>query len=161
MPGITRDQFLSYLNTTPAATATYSLIGEGFTSLTENLNPNTVSRTFIHEKSTSKDVVGYDPVYDFTAEKYTGDAVIDYICDIAEGRLTGADCITDIVNVHMDQAGVTQGTFVAYKQEVSIRVDHVNGGQAPSIQPVTGSFLYRGEPIEGEFNPTTKAFTAV
>lgn len=161
MPGITRDLFLSYLNTTPAATATYELIGEGFTSITENLNPNTVSRTFIHEKSTSKDVVGYDPVFDFTAEKYTGDPVIDYICDIGEGRLTGADCITDIVNVHKDQAGVTAGTFVAYKQEVSIRVDQINGGQAPSIQPVTGSFLYRGEPIEGEFNPTTKAFTAV
>lgn len=156
-----RYELLSYMNVTPkASTPQYELIGEGFTEMTETLNPQTKESGYIHQKSKSNSITGYAPTFDFTAEKYKGDPVCEYIENIGLKRLIGADAETDIVNVLMNKAGTTAGTYVAYKQKVAIRCDQVNGGAGQDAMPLTGSLLYKGDAVEGTFNQETKTFTA-
>lgn len=155
---LTREQFLSYLNTTPTAEATYELIGDGFSELTEALNPKQKDSHYIHNKSQSSSIIGYAPTFDFTAENYEGDPAAEYVAKIGRERMVGNDCETDIVNVNMFEKGTTEGTYVAYKQNVAIKVDQVNGGAGGDAMSLTGSFLYKGDAIKGEWNPTTKAF---
>ena len=47
----TRYELLSYMNTGTKEAPVWSLIGEGFSDLTENLNPKTKDSHYIHQKS--------------------------------------------------------------------------------------------------------------
>lgn len=158
---VMRDEFQSYMNVTPKGeTEKYELIGEGFDELTESLNPQTKENARIHQKNKSSSVIGYAPEFSFTAENFIGDPVTEYIAQVGRDRLTGSEAETDIINVCLFQVGKTEGTYRADKQNIAIKVDQVNGGAGVEAMPLTGAFLYKGDPIKGSWNPTTKKFTA-
>lgn len=161
MKGIaTRDELLSYMNTGGNGEAKYELIGEGFSELTENLNPKTKDSNYIHQRSGTSSVIGYAPTFDFTAELDKADPVAVYIAEIGRERKVGFDCETDIINVYTWMTGATEGTMVAYQQKVAIKVDNSGSGAGGEAMALTGSLLYKGDAIKGEWNPTTKTFTA-
>lgn len=161
MKGIaTRDELLSYMNTGGNGEAKYELIGEGFSELTENLNPKTKDSNYIHQRSGTSSVIGYAPTFDFTAELDKADPVAIYIAEVGRERKVGSDCETDIVNVYTWMTGTTEGTMVAYQQKVAIKVDNSGSGAGGEAMALTGSLLYKGDAIKGEWNPTTKTFTA-
>ena len=58
---VTRNKRQSYMNTGTVNAPTWSLIGEGFTSLAESKNPNEYSRHSVHEATERTDVTGYAP----------------------------------------------------------------------------------------------------
>ena len=68
---VLRYKFKSYMNTGTSAAPTWSLIGEGFTSLKEAKNPTEYSRKYVHEKTERTDVVGYATQIDYTTDTYT------------------------------------------------------------------------------------------
>lgn len=156
----TREELLSYMNTSNASPATYALIGEGFSELTENLNPKTKDSHFIHQKSATSSIIGYAPTFDFTAELDKGDPVAVFVATIGRERKVGSDCETDIVNVYTWLAGKTSGSMLAYQQKIAIKVDNSGSGAGGDAMALTGAFMYKGDAIKGEFNPTTKTFTA-
>lgn len=155
----TRDELLSFMNT-GKETSTFNLIGEGFSELTENLNPKTKDSNYIHQRSGTSSVIGYAPTFDFTAELDKGDPVAVYIAEIGRSRAVGADCETDIVNAYMWLKGKTDGTVIAYKQRVAIKVDNSGSGPGGEAMALTGSLMYKGDAVKGEWNEKTKAFTA-
>lgn len=158
---VMRNEFESYLNVTPnATTKDLKLIGEGFNELTESLNPATKENTYIHNKNKSSSIVGYAPEFSFTAENYIGDPVTEYVATVGRDRLTGSQAETEIVNVCCFQEGKIEGTYRADLQRIAIKVDQVNGGAGVEAMPLTGAFLYKGDPIKGSFDPATKTFTA-
>ena len=55
--------------------------------------------------------------------------------------------------------GATEGTLVAYRQHVAIKVDNSGSGAGGDAMALTGSFMYKGDAVKGEFNPTTNTFT--
>lgn len=154
----TREELLSFMNTNKT-TPTYNLIGEGFSELTENLNPKTKDSNYIHQRSGTSSVIGYAPTFDFTAELDKGDPVAVYIAEIGRSRAVGADCETDIVNVYTWLKGKTEGTVIAYKQRVAIKVDNSGSGAGGEAMALTGSLMYKGDAIKGEWNSSTKTFT--
>lgn len=157
---ITREQFQSFMNTTPnTETATYNLIGEGFSELNESLNPKQKDSHYIHNKSGTSSIIGYAPTFDFTAENYGGNPVTEFVAKVGRERLVGTDCETDIVNVNLFEKDTTADTYVAYKQNIAIKVDQVNGGPGGEAMPLTGSLLYKGDPVKGKFNVKTNTFT--
>lgn len=157
---VMRYEYESYLNVTPKANAAkYELIGEAFDELTESLNPEVKENARIHQKNKSSSLNGYAPEYAFTAENFIGDPVAEYVAMVGRDRLTGADAETDIINVCTFIDGAIDGTYRADKQHVAIKVDQVNGGPGVESMPLTGSFLYKGDPIKGSWNPETKEFT--
>lgn len=156
----TRNELLSFMNTGTSDAPKWCLIGEGFSELTENLNAKTKDSHYIHQVSGTSSVIGYAPTFDFTAELDKSDDVTTYIAEIGRNRKVGADCETDIVNVYNWIAGKTSGTQVAYKQHIAIKVDNSGSGAAGDAMALSGSLMYKGDAVKGEWNPETKTFTS-
>lgn len=154
----TRYELLSYMNTGTKEKPVWSLIGEGFSDLTENLNPKTKDSHYIHQKSGSSSVVSYAPTFDFTAELDKDDPVAVFIAQVGRERKVGADCETEIVNCYTWMEGKTAGSCVAYKQKVAIKVDNSGSGAGGEAMSLTGSLMYKGDPIKGEFMQESLSF---
>lgn len=160
MSGIaTREELLSYLNTGSNGTPEWSMIGEGFSDLTEALNAKTKDSHYIHQKTGTSSVIGYAPTFTFAAELDKTDPVTAFISNVGRERKIGAECETDIINVYTWMEGATEGTVVAYKQRVAIKVDNSGSGVGGDVLALAGAFMYKGDAVKGEWNPTTKAFT--
>lgn len=157
----TREELLSYMNIGSTETPEWNLIGAGFTDLTEALNPVTKDSHYIHQKTGTSSVIGYAPTFTFAAELDKGDPVASYIANIGRERKVGIDCETDIINVYTWVPGKTEGTMLAYRQHVAIKVDNSGSGVGGEAVGLAGALLYKGDSIKGEFNPTTKTFTEV
>ena len=154
-----RCELLSYLNIGDTETPRWALIGEGFSDLTENLNPKTKDSHYIHQKSGTNSITAYSPTFDFTADLDKEDAVTTFISNIGRERKVGADCETEIVNCYMWLKGSAEGTCVAYKQKVAIKVDNSGSGAGGDSMTLTGSLLYKGDPVKGAFDTKTLEFT--
>lgn len=162
MENISREKFQSFMDTTPTgATRTYCLLGEGFSEITEALNPTQKDTHYVHQTSGTSSITGYAPTFDFTAENGTGDDALEFIAKIGRERLVGAAAETTIVNVNLfEEVKETTGSYVAYQQKVAIKVDQVNGGAGGEDMPLTGSFLYKGDAVKGKYVLSTNTFTA-
>lgn len=156
----TRDEMLSYMNTGTGEKAEWSLIGQGFTELTEALNAKTKDSQYIHQKSGTSSVIGYAPTFTFVAELDKADPVASFIANIGRERKIGSECETDIVNVYSWLPGTTEGSLVAYQQHVAVKVDNSGSGVGGEAMGLAGALLYKGDAVKGEWNPTSKTFTA-
>lgn len=157
----TREELLSYMNTGTAEAPVWSLIGAGFTDLTEALNPVTKDSHYIHQKTGTSSVIGYAPTFTFAAEMDKGDPVAAYIANIGRERKVGVDCETDIINVYTWVDGSEEGTKLAYRQHVAIKVDNSGSGVGGEAVGLAGALLYKGDAVKGDFNATTKKFTEI
>lgn len=155
----TRNELLSFMNTGTKESPVWSLIGEGFSDLTENLNPKTKDSHYIHQVSGTSSVIGYAPTFDFTSELDKADPVTVYIANIGRERKVGAACETDIVNVYTWLEGSKEGTMLAYKQHIAIKVDNSGSGAAGDAMALTGALLYKGDAVKGDWNPETNTYT--
>ena len=61
MAKIKRSQVQTFLNTTPASTDTWSLIGEGVVTGTINYNPEGTTETYFQEVGPTTSVERYSP----------------------------------------------------------------------------------------------------
>jgi hypothetical protein len=156
-PRIKRSQFATYLNTTPASTATWSLLGDGVTNAKESLNPKTSSETYITDNQATISVDSYAPTMPVVATAKVGEAVFEYIRGLRDTKAILADCETQIINVALYETP-TAGAYPATYQNVSIQVDEFSGeGGVKMTQNFTINF--QGAPVQGTFNPSTKTWT--
>ena len=146
------------MNTGTASSPTWSLIGEGFTSLTESKNPNEYSRHYVHEATERTDVVGYATQIDYTTDTYTENAVIEKIAQVSDQELTGTDAQVEILNVNLFKDSGTSGThaYEAFKRTYAIIPD--NKGDGTDALIYSGSFKAVGDIVKGTFSGS--AFTA-
>jgi hypothetical protein len=157
MSKIKRSLIMTYLNTTPSAAATYSLLGSGATTGTINMNPKTTEETYIHQDTASISVDSYAPTYPVEMTCNAGDAVFEYIDGLRVARAVLADAETDIVNVWAYEAG-GPSAYPAEKQSVSIQIDSF-GGDGGTPAKINFTINYVGNPTAGTFNTGTSAFT--
>lgn len=155
----TREELLSYMNTGTKEAPEWSLIGAGFSDLTEALNAKTKDSHYIHQKTGTSSVIGYAPTFTFAAELDKADPVASYIANIGRERKIGADCETDIINVYTWMEGTTENTEVAYKQHVAIKVDNSGSGIGGDVLALAGAFMYKGDAVKGDWNPVSSTFT--
>ena len=123
---ITRDQMQAYANCGTADQASYSLIGEGFTDLSESKNAKEYSRQYVHERSERSDVVGYAPSISYSFDMYQDDPVCEKIAEITDSEAVGDDAHIDIVVVHLFD--VTSGKATAYKRTYAVVPDSKGSG---------------------------------
>ena len=157
MAKIKRSQLMTFMNTTPSAAATYSLIGDGVTGGSISYNPQVEEETYIHQDSATVTVESYSPKLSLEASAVAGDAVFDFIDALRVARAVLADAQTDIVNVWAYESGCPTA-YPAEKQNVSIQVDEF-GGEGGSSVKINYTVNFIGDPIPGTFNASTKAFT--
>ena len=150
----------NYLNTAPGEdNPVFSFLGAGVKNLDDNPSAQTKSRRYINDKSTTKSVIGYDWSAPFDADQIRSQAAIAFLCDIGEKQKIGEDAETQYVIVDLDQPiADKEDTFHARKIDVAIEVASFPNDDGE--MGVSGNFLGQGDMIEGEFNTTTKVFTA-
>ena len=157
MTKIKRSQLMTFMNTTPSAAATYSLIGDGVTGGSISYNPQVEEETYIHQDSATITVESYSPKLSLEASAVAGDAVFDFIDALRVARAVLTDAQTDIVNVWAYESGGPTA-YPAEKQNVSIQIDEF-GGEGGSSVKINYTINFIGDPIPGTFNASTKAFT--
>lgn len=147
----------AFLNTGGSA-PTWSLIGDGVTSLTIAYNPQTSDETYIHQDSGTTDVKSYKPTSAVPMTAISGDPVFEFVDSLRRSRAVLEDARTEICLVYMYE-DATSGSYPAEKNICSVQIDDFGGdGGASTVINFTINFI--GDPAEGTFNPSTKTFTA-
>jgi len=157
MAKISRSKIKTFLNVTPASTATYKLINDGVTTGKINMNPKTTEETYIGEDSATIMVESYAPTMPIEATAVAGDDVFDFVDNLRITRAVLDAAETDIVNVWLYETP-SGASYPAEKQTVAIQIDDFggDGGQAAKINYTIN---YVGDPVPGIFNVATSAFT--
>lgn len=135
---------------------TFELLGTGFTELNESPSAQTTSKRYINQSGSSQSVTGYEWSSSFNADQIVSEKAIEYIRNIGEMQLTGADTETEYIIVDLDKPAQTAG-YRARKFKIAIAVDSFddNDGELG----ISGSFLGQSDPVEGTFDTSTKSFT--
>lgn len=153
-----RRRYANYLNV-GTSTEEFVLMGAGFVDLNESPSAQTASKKYVNEKNATKSIIGYEWTTAFNTDMIRSEKAVEYICEIGELQKTGSDCETDYIIVDLDKpVSAKDGTFTARKFKVAIEVasfDNNDGDMAAS-----GNLLGIGDLVVGEFNTTTKSFTA-
>lgn len=153
--------FADYLSTGGATgTETYVFMGTGFTRLDESPSAQTSSKRYVHQKSSTKGITGYDDSFPYETDMIESEEAVAYICNIGKKRQTGADAETFYVRVDMDKqaAGESATAYEARKFKVAIEV--ADFADSDGEMTASGNLLPIGDPIEGTFDISTKTFTA-
>ena len=139
-------------------TEEYTRLSMGFSELNENFSPVVSSKRYIHQKSATSSVSGYEWESAFTADDIESEAAIEVIKKIAKEELVGEDCEYMYCVVDTDKPGKTDGSFYARERKVAIAVDEFSDEDG-NLQ-LSGKFVAVTDWEIGEFNQTTKTFTA-
>lgn len=136
----------------------FEFLSVGFTTLDEKPSPQTTSKRYIHEASSSQSITSYEWSSDFEVDQIRPNSAIEYIVNIGEMCKTGADAETEYLIVDLDKEAKTAG-YRARKFKIAIQVDEFSNNDG-ELQ-CKGSFLGLGDPIEGTvtIDADTKAVT--
>lgn len=154
---VNRNEWAAYMKT---AESTYSIIGEGFTSLTENKNAKEYSRQYVHEKTERTDVTGYASSIAYSCDVYSEDPVIQKIIEITDNEKVGTDAQVEIVSVNLWQTGGTENSYVAYQRKYAVIPDSKGDGTDALVY--SGNLKAVGDIVKGTFTITggTGSFSA-
>lgn len=157
MAKVKRSQFKIFLNTTPLAAATYSLIGEGVTGADISYNAETTTETYIHQDIATISVEKYAPTLPIEMTALNTDAVFEFLDTLRKNRSTLSDAETDILMVYLYEAAVATDQYTAEKQPVSIQIDGFggDGGIAPKIKYTIN---FRGPSTLGLYDVSGNSF---
>lgn len=134
----------------------FELLGTGFIELNESPSAQTTSKRYINQVSATQSITGYEWSISFNTDQIASDKAIEYIRNIGEMLLTGADTETEYIIVDLDKKASEENKFRARKFKVAIAVDSFddNDGELG----ISGTFLGQSDPIEGTFDTSTKTF---
>lgn len=155
---VKRSKFATFLNTGTGSTETWSLVGDGVTSMTVSYNPQTSDETYIHQDSGTTDVESYKPTSAVPMTAMQGDPVFDFVDGLRRKRAVLDDARTEVCLVYLyDEA--TSGAYPAEKNTCSIQIDDF-GGEGGGSNVINFTINFVGDGVAGTFNPGTKTFTA-
>src|SRR5690349_19736948 len=140
---IKRSQFKLFMNTTPATTATYSLVGDGVTAGTINYNPETTTETYITQDNATMTLERYAPTFPIEAQALEGDPVFEFVDNLRRTRAVGTAAETDVLLVYMYETPVSTDQYPAEKQPVSIQIDSF-GGDGGKTTRINYTINFRG-----------------
>ena len=156
---VMRYQVADYIGTGKEGT-TFALMGVGFNTLDENPSAQLESKTYINQKAQTGYIKNYQPSFPFDTDLIKDESAVMELYTVGRNQLTGSDAERDYVRVELFQpVSSKENTFKARKFRVAVQVESVAGGGGEAIK-VTGNLMGVGDFIDGEFNTTTKAFTA-
>ncbi len=152
---INRDELAHFLKIKES----YERIGAGVTDATVAGNPKTTEQQYIHERVASTKLNGYAPSMAYTANVYSEDPVNEFLYDLGRTFKNGKSCQTTLCNVEL-WTDPTGKACKAVEWNVEITVDNPGSGASGGLLNSSGTIYYRGNPVEGTFDTSTKKFTA-
>ena len=131
-----RNTVADYINVAAAGeTASYELMGTGFTAIDENPGAKSSKETYVNEVTSSSDITGYETAFDYTSRLIPSQAAI------------------------LGEPSAQSAEFAARQFTVSNEVSKFSGNGGEKIE-VSGTLNAVGDPILGKFDTVSKTFTA-
>ena len=150
-----RNEFEARMNTGSGEHPVWSLIGEGFTSFSQNKNPKEYTYWHFDEPVEYSDVVGYSPSFSFTADIHSDNPVIAELMRITDHELTGADARREIVVINKWDS-LAPGVFRAYKRTYSIACG--SSADRGDVMTLSGTMRVCGRLMCGAYDSSTNQF---
>jgi len=150
---------VAMLNTGTSAAPTWTMMGTGFNSLDESLNPDMSEKQYISDENATKTLTAYSPEWSFDCDVIDDDGAIDFIRAIAVANAVGADAEAEIVLYDLWDVDEGDGTVSAIKFTVIVAVDSsgsMTGGEELSL---TGTLHASGDPTEGTYDTSDDSWT--
>ncbi|MDZ4181156.1 MAG: hypothetical protein U1E29_18290 [Coriobacteriia bacterium] len=160
MAQIMREHRVSYLDITPATTATYAFMSAGFTEIGEELNPDVNKKQYVNDSQESATLRKYAPEYAFAFDRDSADTVHAFIVGLAQARSVGAAAETTLVDFLSTDVDAVTGLVDCHRQPVIVSVTTTGGGAPGEELTCSGSLIANGDPVTGSFNTATDTFTA-
>lgn len=145
MDKITREQFVTYLNTTPTdEKETWSLLGVGITGYGIAYNPQVTTEKWIIHKSATSSLESYQRQGDVSQKCYKGDPIFEYINEIRRNCDIGAKVQTQVLDIDRYDSTV-EGTYKATKSDIIIAITNYMAEEAV----IEYTIYYNGDPVVG------------
>lgn len=145
MEKITREQFVSYLNTTPKTeTEKWSLIGVGITGYGLAYNPQVTTEKWIINKNATSSVDSYQIQGEVSQKCYKGDPVFEFINELRRTAGIGSKSETQVLDIDTYDE-TTENNFKATKYNCTIAITNYMSEEAV----IEYSIYYNGDPVLG------------
>ena len=156
-----REQLRHYIDVTMGSEAEqFELLGDGITSLNEEMNPEEETKHYIHMSKASNKVKAYQRTFQIDKEDCVDDEVQTWIDKLVDDLPTGASANTSFVRFRLKDAVADKaGTYNAIKVPCTVSVSSSGGDGGDYVHNVI-SVKQSGEDIKGTFDIKTKTFTA-
>lgn len=134
------------------------VLGGVITQLDENSNPTESEKQYIHQKTATTKVTGFNDEFPITSDLVKGDEVSEYFYEIFRDRKTGTDA--QVIHYIVELWNST-GENV-YKARKQVQTVSISGKTANPGEEITYNGTLRGvsDFVDGTFNTSTKTFTA-
>lgn len=152
-----RNEIADYLDIGTAEAPDFRLMNV-FETIDENPNAQTVEKHYTADKSATTITTGYQTQFPITADQYKDNAVVEFIRDIGEEQKLGVEA--DYVRVRLyEPVASKENTYYARKFRVGFEISGITGAGG-EIVSIDGNMNAMGDAVVGEFNVSTKTFTA-
>lgn len=152
-----RENLKHFFNIGTAEAPKYVLLGDGITSLTEEFNPESDTKQYIHQANGTTAIKSYTPSISIEKEYIVDDDLQKWIDDKIKILPTGSAAQSDYIRINILE-GETEGVYPAVKRKCSYQFDSV-GGESGSELMNTMTLGGIGDGIQGTFDVTTRTFT--
>lgn len=155
-----RFETLDFVNVGTGEAEEWALMG-GFNKLDESPSPKVDTKGYVHDRSSTSTVTGYEPSFPFESDRIVDDKANKLLYEIGRNQKTGEDAEVDYIRVEMTEAisgAEKNNTFAARKFKCAVEVTDISG-ESLEVQKVSGTLYQCGDFVDGEFNTETKTFT--
>lgn len=139
---------------------TFELMGVGFSSLDENPNAKTMSKTYISQTTGTTVVTSYQTEFPYSADMINSEEAIMALYKVGRNHLTGAEAMFEYVRVDLfdplpDQPNAFEARLFIVTNEVSN-----NAGEGGDPLTLSGTLKCVGDLVLGYFDTAEKMFYA-
>lgn len=145
-----RADMLVFLKTTPGE---FSLVGMGIEDQMLSFNSQTDTKGYIHQRASTTTHTGYEPQLNAPTDGWKGDAVFDYVDNLAIEFATGDKLNTEVLIVYPYRDNV------ATKHDAVIVINE-KGGPHGGMITLDYDIHLNGDPVMGTAVVDTEANTA-
>lgn len=152
-----REILRHYFNIGTTAAPKWVLLGDGITSLTEEFNPESETKQYIHQKNGTTSIKSYTPSISVERE-YINDELQEWINEKIKLLPTGSSAESEYIRVNIAETG-NNGVYPAVKRKCSYQFDSFGGDSGSEL--ISGMTLGGiGDGELGTFDVSVEEWTA-
>jgi hypothetical protein len=152
----TRNRKIHFLNTGDRETPVWTQINVGFTSFTENLNPESEESQYIGEQNATNSVKKYAPVIDYAYKVESENVVVEKFYDIAYSQKLNEKM--DILTVDLWRVDEVTSKPKATRGTYNV-IPNVSGDSEPGeYLEGSGTLNQEGSLVYGYYDAETQEF---
>lgn len=155
-----REELVHYIDTSMGqAEATYALIGDGVSSLTEEFNPEEETNQWINQANGDTEVKSYTPSIEVEKQDCIDDDMQAFIDKIVDELPTGSAAETYYVRFRLkDAIPDAAGKYIAWRRRCAVSATSTGGDAGANVVNAI-KIGGKGAAVKGYFDVSAKEFT--